>query len=985
MRKSYHTEAIESNEPLRLKAAVLLSLYFFSQPCLMAFVRSPRGAKKLFSVARLSSRISRAYVEALGSKTANHRQQIQQHVQAVTLALRSQFGDGTAVEWSRAAITATIEAELRRNAPMEVHETFLEQQEKSAPKPRVPLEERWSQFEAMPEYNPDRIDPAWTIQPPPDPTAAREDRPPALADLGEPARKTRKPQAKAVVASRDEPSRRSDWVEFWRGLAQSVPQALDFDQFERLILRLPPDQKYLDANAWWDFWQVRLDEALRLDPRIVGLLQAAYDRRKRAEMVGQHWLAGSGLNGAPAQLFLSNDNPGLQLYRQLWKEHMQRLVLADGHPSLLTEFDLEGLALALKPERDRLIDWRGHHWLDTSEALLTVGWKPWANGVAPKNTREFPQWAWMRTAMALSLQEKEPMKQALAFYEAFSTLVVLPSETMMREAGKLQPRYLEDEAGVVRDEFEAIHGALHRAAVGTKWTGTVAMDWRDVRAQGALIAGRRFSQGPIGFLRAIHTSLAAQGRTGEDRPVTVSLPLWHRDVEGFLTLRLDETSRLQTVVTIPDLFFERLQNGGSWVLMDPAAYPELLDNQPNGYERAEQRWREQGGKNIPGAKSLSAERLWRQLTAAMEKGTPFLTFEDSDKAFAPFPKTAPPTGGIDGVGALPIPREGDETFISWPAMAVDLSRTLERDGSPDPEAMKQSAVLAMRALDNAIDLSGLPPRHPTLNYRPVCLGAVGFYEAINRGSASSQNDPDLITAWVAVLAESWAAAVLAADQGLRRERGVAPAWATASDATPYSPLQSMERMRTSRKGSLGVRPRPRQTWGADKYKQGHRCSVRVVWAPYQGAAKVAGVTPGGIGTLRPLDQIIDEHGQARWCPSPLLLDLISQYPEEIETLRNVMRYPERPRRWPEMVQALSFPSAEGWERRLIHAAHIRPWVDQGVSLTLPAGLKAPTLSTLVQRAWWMGLSNVRFEGQAFESTESAQDTPVSMDNEANDG
>lgn len=975
-----------SNQPSRCEASrpcYSPPTFLANQPY-MAFVRSPRGAKSVFNVARVSSRISRVYVDALGSKTANYRLQIQQHVKAIALSLRVQFGEGDHIEWSRAAITATIEEELRRNAPMEVHETFLEQIEKSAqPAP----DERVSRWEEMSEANPDRIDPAWTIQLPPEEQQKQVERPPALADLGEPARKTRKASGTALAVAREEPSRRTHWIEFWRGLAQSIPQALDFDAFERLVLRLPPDQKHLDPTGWWIFWQQRLDDAMRLDPRIVGLLQAAHDRKKRAEMCGQNWLAGSGLTGAAPQLFLSQDGPGHQLYRQLWKEHLRRLALSEGgHPSLVTDFDLNKLAQALRPERDRAIDWRGHQWLDASEALLPVGTAAWENGAHPRNTREMPQWAWMRVAMALSIQEKNPTTQALQFYAAFSSLAVIPSETMLREAGKLLPRYLEDEAGVVEDEFEAIHQAMHRAAVGTKWTGTVALDWRTVRAHGALIAGRRYSQGPMGFLRSIDSSLAAQGRSGEDRPVTVSLPLWHRDIEGFLDLRKEGSDRLQSVVTIPDIFFERLQKGEPWLLLDPAAYPELLEDRHSGYERAEERWKAEGKKNTQTAKAIGSERLWKRLMGAMERGSPFLTFEDSDRAFAPFPETAPPVGGIDGVGALPIPRDQAEPFLSWPAMAVDLSRTLNKEGSPDPDSMKQNAALAMRALDNAIDLSGLPATHLTLAYRPVCLGAVGFYEAINRGTANSHTDPELVKAWVSVLAESWATAVLTADQQLRKERGAAPAWDTAPDATPFSPMNSMDRLRASRKGSLGIKPKPRQPWPKDKYKQGHRCSVRVVWAPYQGAAKIAGVTPGGIGTLRPVEQVLDEQGRLRWCPTPLLLDLLRDRPEELETLRNVLRNPTNPRRWPEKVQQLVFPDAEGWELRLVHAAYIRPWVDQGISITLPAGMKAATLSTLVYRAWWLGLSNVRLEGLSPDSTATEDGIPSgSMDNEANYG
>ena len=97
----------------------------------MAFVRSPRGAKSRFSVARISHSISAAYLSAMGPQTSRWRQEIQVHAQAVALALRSRLGDGANVEWSREAIRAAIEDELRKNAPLEVHEHFMESLRKS--------------------------------------------------------------------------------------------------------------------------------------------------------------------------------------------------------------------------------------------------------------------------------------------------------------------------------------------------------------------------------------------------------------------------------------------------------------------------------------------------------------------------------------------------------------------------------------------------------------------------------------------------------------------------------------------------------------------------------------------------------------------------------------------------------------------------------------------------------------------------------------
>lgn len=956
----------------------------------MAFVRSPRGAKSRFSVARVAASITQYYVGVMGPRTSHYRKHIQEHAQAVYLTLRAHLGEASGVEWSRAAIQQAIEAELRKNAPMEVHEHFLEEQSRSK-REKAPAAENWNRFEAMPESNPDRVNPVWSIVSGNPKLLTQESHNAGpLESLGVAAKARPKGKAKAAEQKTDA-ARRSDWLEWFRRLARQVTHAFDFEAFETQLLKLPPDLRSMTEAGWWAFWQEQLDQAMRTDPRAVGLLRVLYELRERARVVGGSWLATSGLAGTTEHGgLLSQEKEGSQWYRRLWKEHLHRLARGlDGDNRLLELFDLEALAQRMEPQRDRLIDWRGLQWLSLSESLWTLSFEPWSAlpGITPDPlAHELPQWAWMRVAMGLSVLEKDPTAQALRFYDAFSSLAVMPSETMLREAGKAAPRYLEDEAVVVHDEFESIHQAIHRAAINTKWTGTIALDWREVRAQGAPIAGRRISQGPIGFLRAIHSSLAAQGRSGEDRPVTVSLPLWHRDVEGFLELRHTEGSRLQTVVTIPDVFFERLQAGDPWVLFDPAAYPEVMETDLGGYERAEARWKAEGSKSGPHAKAVMSDRLWRMLTRSMHRGSPFVTFEGSDRAFAPFPFSAPPVGGIDGVGAMPVPLSQDTPSVSWPAMAVDLSKTLDNEGNPDPDRMKQTAALAMRALDNAIDASRLSDEEATLDYRPVCLGAVGFFEAINRGSSSSsyQNDPELVTAWVSGLAEAWSSVVLLADQQLRRERGAAPAWKRSADARPFDPLGSIVRLKEARKGSMGHKPVPQQDWNPQRFRHGHRCSVRTVWAPFQGAAKMAGVVPGGMGTLRPLDVVLDEDGKARWCPSPLIMELLRQRPEDVDTLREVMRHPQHPRKWPEFVQALTFPTAEGWERRLLHAAHIRPWIDQGVSLTLPIGLTPEILGPLVRRAWWLGLSNVRFEGVLPEIENEAME-PQSVDNPPNRG
>lgn len=92
----------------------------------------------------------------------------------------------------------------------------------------------------------------------------------------------------------------------------------------------------------------------------------------------------------------------------------------------LLMFDLEHLASALRPERDRLIASEGLEWL-------------YGNCFVRDRDRcvETPQYFWMRLAMALAVNETEDNEaRVLEFYETLSTLRFIPSERLLRTIGR---------------------------------------------------------------------------------------------------------------------------------------------------------------------------------------------------------------------------------------------------------------------------------------------------------------------------------------------------------------------------------------------------------------------------------------------------------------------------------------------------------------------------------------------------------------------
>jgi hypothetical protein len=188
------------------------------------------------------------------------------------------------------------------------------------------------------------------------------------------------------------------------------------------------------------------------------------------------------------------------------------------------------------------------------------------------------------------------------------------------------------------------------------------------------------------------------------------------------------------------------------------------------------------------------------------------------------------------------------------------------------------------------------------------------------------------------------------------------------DAQPLGPGPFRDRLRQARKGQLpgiALSPVAEQALQSVAHEGvqdsfGGRFAVVSVWAPFDQAARLAGTTPGGIGTLYPVERVLDGDGRERVLPTPFLLHHLERHPDRLTEYARVLQHPERPRRWPVELARLSHPDREAWEERLQHAALIRPWVEQGISLTLPLGLPEALLHQLVLRAWWLGLNAIRF-------------------------
>jgi len=112
----------------------------------------------------------------------------------------------------------------------------------------------------------------------------------------------------------------------------------------------------------------------------------------------------------------------------------------------------------------------------------------------------------------------------------------------------------------------------------------------------------------------------------------IYLEPWHADVEMFLQMRKnhgDEELKARDLfyaLWIPDLFMQRVKEGGNWTLMCPDECPGLADCYGDEFVELYTKYEREGR----GKKTMIARDLWFQvLDAQMETGTPYILYKDA--------------------------------------------------------------------------------------------------------------------------------------------------------------------------------------------------------------------------------------------------------------------------------------------------------------------------------------------------------------------
>ena len=359
---------------------------------------------------------------------------------------------------------------------------------------------------------------------------------------------------------------------------------------------------------------------------------------------------------------------------------------------------------------------------------------------------------WSRVATALSAPEREPAYWRRRFLDALSEFRFLPAGRILAGAGTDRDVTLFNcfVMGAIADDMAGIFDNLKEAALTLQQGGGIGYDFSTLRPYGAPVRGvGSDASGPLSFMDVwdamCRTIMSAGSRRGA---MMGTLRCDHPDIEAFIDAKHDpiKLRMFNLSVLVTDDFMKAVRQDDPWDLR--------FDGKVHKTIRARGLW----------------DRIMRSTYDTAEPGVIFidrinaannLYYCENIQATNPCGEQPLPPYGACLLGSVNLARLVSEPFTARAQL--------------DTAALEALVPIAVRMLDNAIDVSRFPleaQRVEALAKRRIGLGVTGLADAfamcgVRYGSCASV---DLTRDWLGRIRRS---AYLASTE-LSAEKGAFP-------------------------------------------------------------------------------------------------------------------------------------------------------------------------------------------------------------------
>lgn len=543
-----------------------------------------------------------------------------------------------------------------------------------------------------------------------------------------------------------------------------------------------------------------------------------------------------------------DENAVLSLHKQKFAEHIKQGVengLLDKRMAEL--FDLKTLAESLDTSRDELFTFAGLSGLLNRYAIRDKQQKP----------VETPQYFFMRVAMGLAYNEKNPTEWAIKFYNKMSNLEYVAGGSTNIGSGTSRPALSNCFLLEIQDDIDHISKSVADIMKISKATGGVGASITKLRASGSpLSSNNTASSGPTPFAKIIDTAIRAIQRGGKKKgALAFYMENWHVDFPDFLMWKHnagDDYLRMRTANTavfLSDEFMRRVETDDLWYMFDPKETPDLNELYGQAFSERYSHYIEQAeAGNLRIFKKVPAQEQYRQILVLLQTTShPWLTWKDPMNLRALNNNTG--TIHMSNLCTeICLPQDRDNIAVCNLA-SLNLSAHVRRK-EVNWKKLEESVRLAIRQLDNLIDINELPLPEAIKSdkeNRAIGLGVMGFADTVEKmgwsyDSPMTYDFADKIFEFISYMAIDESA-------NLAQERGSYTHFAGSGWSKGMVPFDTLEVLEKDRGITLDI---PKESLNKDldwdilraKVKKGIRNATLMAVAPNANIGLLAGTTPG---------------------------------------------------------------------------------------------------------------------------------------------
>ncbi len=518
------------------------------------------------------------------------------------------------------------------------------------------------------------------------------------------------------------------------------------------------------------------------------------------------------------------------------------------HPDMMNKFDLKVLADTLDIDRDELFVYAGLDGIINRYFLKNDKQQP----------IETPQFFFMRIAMGLSYNEKNPTEYAKKFYDKMSRHQYIAGGSTNLGAGTTRPALSNCYLMEIHDDMGHIAKSVADVLLLSKGSGGIGASITKLRATGSPLKSNfgGTSSGPTPFAKIIDTAIRAVMRGGKKKgALCFYMENWHIDFPEFLDWKHnagDDYVRMRTANTaafLSDEFMKRVEAKKDWYMFDPAETADLNELYGEEFSKRYQYYIDKAERGeMVMFKKVPAEEQYRQILVSLQSTShPWLVWKDTINLRA-LNNNSGTIHMSNLCTEICLPQDKDNVAVCNLA-SLNLAAHI-KNKEVHWGRLEESVRLAVRQLDNLIDINVLPIPEAAKSdkeNRAIGLGVMGFADTIEQlgmpyDSEHAWDFADRIFEFVSYMAVDESA-------NLAQERGSYMNFEGSMWSKGYVPVDTIKKLSDARGVAVTVDTQSKHkglNWEIlrQKVKKGMRNATLMAVAPNANIGLVVGTTPG---------------------------------------------------------------------------------------------------------------------------------------------